>query len=302
MNLLITGAWKGYSANVEELHKAGHETFFMQWEKEPLPVRADWVEGIVCGNLFLYHSIENFPNLKYIQVTSAGIDRLPVDYIRKHGITLHNAKGVYSIPIAEYVLGGVLQIYKKFPLFSLRKDNKEWIKDRNLSELFGKKILIVGCGDIGRECAKRFSAFGCHVIGLNRTVTQYDCFHKVYPLNSLDNMLLETDIVVMTIAYNQETRHLLSEKRLSMMKEDAVLVNVSRGGVIDENALVETLAQQRIKGAVLDVFEEEPLPEESPLWSMDNVLITPHNSFAGEGNAKRLDQLIVNSLNQVFRQ
>ena len=113
MNLLITGAWTGAKDYIEQIENEGHAVVFLQYEKDDLPCAYEWVEGVICNGLFLTHSIEKFVNLKYIQLTSAGFDRVPMEYVAEHNIEIHNARGVYSIPMAEFAVAGVLQLYKK---------------------------------------------------------------------------------------------------------------------------------------------------------------------------------------------
>lgn len=294
MNLLVTGAWAGAKENIEKLEAMGHQVVFMQQEKDELPCDYEWVEGVVCNGLFLTHPIEKFQSLRFIQLTSAGFDRVPMDYIKEHGIEIHNAKGVYSIPMAEFAIAGVLELYKQSRFFWDNQKEHKWEKHRGLIELFGKKVLIVGCGDVGTECAKRFSAFGCGIIGVNRTLKEDSWFEKIYCLNELDDVIGTADVVVLTIALSPETKHLINEARLNRLKSTAILVNIARGGIVDYSALEKMV--ENIGGAVLDVFEEEPLNAASPLWNKHNVIITPHNSFVGDGNKDRLNTLVIDNL------
>lgn len=294
MKLLITGAWQQAKEHIPELRALGHEVSFLQQERDPLPCDPETIEGVVCNGLFLYHPIEQFTRLRFIQLTSAGFDRVPMDYVKDHNIEIRNAAGVYSIPMAEFALAGVLSLYKKLDTFLAQQRNHAWTKQRNLRELNGKCVLIIGCGNVGSECAKRFSAFGCKVIGLNRTVKPKAFFDEVYPLAELDDLLPGADIVVVTIALTKETRGLMTAGRICLMKPDAILVNISRGAVVPTCALEESI--DSIGGAVLDVFEEEPLSPDSPLWDKENVLVSPHNSFVGEGNAERLSSLVIRNI------
>lgn len=294
MNLLITGAWEQAKLYIPKLEKMGHHVCFLQFEKDPLPCPYEWVEGIIGNGIFLSHSIEKFTNLKYIQLTSAGFDRVPMDYVNAHRIEIHNAKGVYSIPMAEFALAGVLEIYKKMRFFNDNQKKHNWEKYRGLLELFGKTVMIVGCGDVGAECAKRFRAFGCSVVGVNRTVRKNEAFDKIVPFSEIDTVLREVDVAIMTVALTEETNHLMNADRLKLLKSSAILVNIARGGIIDTNALIDCLPN--IGGAVLDVFEEEPLDANSPLWDSENTVITPHNSFAGERNKERLSTLVITNI------
>lgn len=288
MNLLITGAWANASDHIAEVEAMGHRISFLQQERDPLPCDPDWVEGVVCNGLFLYHPISLFKNLCFIQLTSAGFDRVDMEYVHSHGIEIRNARGVYSIPMAEFAVSGVLQLYKQAQFFHENRLAHRWEKHRGLLELFGKTVAVIGCGSVGTECAKRFSAFGCRVIGIDILPRRDDAYESMLPIDRLDEILPKADVLVLTVPLTRETEKLIDRRRLSLLPETAVIVNISRGKVLDESALIEQLAAGRLSGAVLDVLETEPLEEDSPLWNMDNVILTPHNSFVGEGNGERM--------------
>ncbi len=300
MNILITGAWNHASKYLDIIEQQGHSVIFMQHEKNELPCSYDWAEGIICNGLFLTHPIEKFKNLKYIQITSAGFDRVPMEYIKEKKIEIHNARGVYSIPMAEFAVYAILQLYKKAAFFYEKQKKHRWEKHRGLLELCGKEVCIVGCGNVGTECAKRFQAFDCRVVGVDLFPREDRYYSDMVRLELLDTILPETDILVLTLPLTEETRHLIDSRRLSLLKNEAILVNIARGAVIDTSALITAL--DRLGGAVLDVLEEEPLDRSSPLWDMENVIITPHNSFVGEGNGRRLDTLIMKTLEERGKQ
>ena len=294
MNLLVTGAWSDGKNCIAELEAMGHTVTFMQFEKDALPCSYDWAEGVICNGLFLTHPIEQFTNLRYIQLTSAGFDRVDMDYVKSHGIEIHNARGVYSIPMAEFALCGVLQLYKQAAFFRENQKQHLWEKHRGLLELAGKNVLIVGCGSVGNECAKRFKAFDCTITGVDLYPREDSLYSEMLPLDELDNALKQADIVVLTLPLTEQTRHLIDDSKLSLMKDSATLVNIARGAIIDTNALLNQI--DRFNGAVLDVFEEEPLNENSPLWDKQNIVLSPHNSFVGEGNGGRLREIISENL------
>ena len=294
MNLLITGAWQQAKAYIPMIEGMGHQVRFLQYEKDELPCDDAWVEGIIGNGIFLSHPIERFSNLRYIQLTSAGFDRVPMDYVQAHGIEIHNVRGVYSIPMAEFAVAGVLTLYKQMRFFAERQKQHRWEKHRGLLELSGKNVLIVGCGSVGTECAKRFQAFGCHVVGVDLFPRVDSHYVQMVGLTELDKHLPDADIVVLTLPLTDETKHLMNADRLKRLKASAVLVNIARGGIMDTEALIERLPN--IGGAVLDVFEEEPLTEDSPLWEIKNVLITPHNSFVSDGNIQRMWEVICANL------
>lgn len=296
MNLLITGAWQQAKEYIPLIESKGHQVRFLQYEKDELPCEYEWVEGIIGNGIFLSHPIERFSNLRYIQLTSAGFDRVPMDYVQTHGIEIHNARGVYSIPMAEFAVAGVLTLYKQMRFFAESQKQHRWEKHRGLQELSGKTVLIVGCGSVGTECTKRFQAFGCRVMGVDLFPRVDSHYVQMVGLSELDKQLPDADVVVLTLPLTEETKHLMNAGRLKLLKASAVLVNIARGGIIDTESLIESLPN--IGGAILDVFEEEPLSEDSPLWNMENVVVTPHNSFVGDQNQDRLSYVILKCLGE----
>lgn len=294
MNLLITGAWNCTDSDKAELEKRGYRISFLQNERDELPSEARSVDAVICNGLFLFHPIEEFTNLKTIQLTSAGLDRVPLAYIEEHGIRLYNAGGVYSIPMAEFALSGVLDLYKRKVAFRKSQAAHRWEKRRDLLELFGKRVLIVGCGSVGRACAERFSAFGCETSGVDVVSVDSPLFDRVFPIGEIGNVLPEYDVVVLSLPLTPATERLFDGRLFSRMKDGAVFVNLARGALVDLPALLDRLP--RLRGAVLDVFPEEPLDPSSPLWDEENVILTPHNSFVSDGNAERLRRLIYQNL------
>ena len=170
----------------------------------------------------------------------------------------------------------------------------QWKKNRDILELSGKTVCIVGCGSVGTECAKRFKALGCGVIGVDIYPRLNENYEKMMGLESLKYVLPKSDVVILTLPLTDETVHLMNEEKLNKMKHNAVLVNISRGSIVDTDALINKMSD--LGGVVLDVFEEEPLGVESPLWRMKNVILTPHNSFVGEKNRDRLQKVILSNI------
>ena len=296
MNILITGAWQEAEKSINTIENMRHKVLFLQYEKDKLPCDYEWVEGVICNGLFLHHSIEKFINLKYIQLTSAGYDRVPMEYVEQHNIRIYNARGVYSIPMAEFAIAGVLQLYKHMDRFAENQKDALWNKERNLQELFGKTVCIVGCGNVGTECAKRFKAFGCNVVGVDIVTREDENYSRIELIDNIDEVLVYSDVVVLTLPLTERTFHIMNKDRFEKMKKESVLVNIARGAVVDSTALIEALDNKKLGGAVLDVFEEEPLGNENRLWSMENVIVTPHNSFVGDGNRERLSKVIIDNL------
>ena len=296
MNLLVTGAFECTHEQLNMLSQLGHNVVFHKMERDPLPCAYDWVEGVVCNGLFLHHPIDKFHNLKYIQLTSAGYDRIDMDYINENGIKIYNARGVYSIPMAEFALCGVLDLYKQTTVFYNNQKNHIWHKQRNLCELFGKTICIVGFGSVGIECAKRFKAFGTKVIAVDIKKPQCDLYDEYFVLENIDKAVSTADVIVLALPLNNQTKNLFDKKMFNCFKQNSILVNISRGAIVNQNDLIFALQNGQLYGAVLDVFETEPLDVDSLIWSFENVIVTPHNSFVGDGNNARLTNVIINNL------
>lgn len=298
MNILLTGAFKYSEDNLCKIGTMGFDIDFLQYESDKVE-HPEKYDAVICNGLFLHNNIEAFSRLKYIQLTSAGYDRVPMEYIKAHGIEIHNARGVYSIPMAEWTVLKTLELYKKSRTFYKNQSDVVWEKQRGLAELYGKNVTIVGCGSIGTEAAKRFKAFGVHIIGVDLFEPAGQYYDEFVHISRLNDALEKTDVLVLTLPLTDETYHLIDAECFEIMKSNAVLINISRGKVVDEIALTDALKEKRIGGATLDVFEEEPLDKSSLLWEMDNVIITPHNSFVGDGNHERMFEVIINNLKGV---
>ena len=299
MTLLITGAFGLTEQMREAICALGHDVLYMPDERGELPITEDRVDGVVCNGLFLYHKIEKFTSLKFIQLTSAGLDRVPVDYVREKGITLKNARGVYDAPMAEHAVWAVLSLFKGAVAYAKNQREHSWVKNRSIRELSSSTVLIIGCGSVGCACAERFSGLGARVIGVDAFVKEDARFENVYPSSRLCDALGEADAVILTLPHTESTHHLMNGSTLACAKRGSVLVNIARGGVVDTKALIDALSNGTLSGAALDVFEEEPLSADSRLWDMENVIVTPHNSFVGEGNSKRLSELIIKNLEEL---
>ncbi len=236
------------------------------------------------------------PALRWIQFHSAGVDKAlgQGEYVRE-GVKLTNASGTMVSQMGEYVLMALLMLGHRAPEMFRNQVQKLWPETRQEKmepkELRGSTVGIVGYGSIGREVARQLSAYGAKVLATKRDVLHPEdhgyvpeglgdplghYFHRLYPSEALNAMLKECDFVVVSPPLTDETRHLISTEQFAAMKPGAFLLNVSRGAVVDTNALIEAVKSGKLGGAVLDVFEEEPLPVESPLWDLPNVVITPH--------------------------
>ena len=288
MKTIVTGALQATEEELNALAALGLEITIHPDERAPV-ASPEQYEAAICNGLFLYNDIAAFQNLRYIQLTSAGFDRVPMDYVWAHGIEIHNAAGVYAAPMAEWTLMRLLELYKNAAALF---EDRGWVKDRTWRELGGKTACIVGFGAYGQETAKRLRAFGVRVLAVNRTKKESPYIDEYYPLDRLDAALAQAEIVILAVALTEETKFLMNAARFAAMKPGAVFLNATRGGLVDEAALLDALDGDRLSGAALDVFETEPLPEDSPLRGRKDLLISPHNSFVGEGNRERLMEIV----------
>ncbi len=298
MKLLLTGAFRYTEEHLNALKTAGFEITFVQNELEKLTIDCSVFDAVVCNGLFLHNDVRNFTNLKAVQLTSAGYDRVPVSLFAQRGIALFNAKGVYNIPMAEWAVLKTLEIYKNSRFFHKNQEKAVWEKNRSLLELYGKTVLIIGVGNIGQECAKRFKAFGTKVIGADIFDSKCEFVDEFFYMDSLSTALKLCDVAVLCLPLTEKTEHLINKENLSFFKKGAVLINISRGKVINEADLIEALSEGNLRGAALDVFEQEPLSPKSPLWDMDNAYLTPHNSFVSDAVSERLFDLIYKNLTE----
>jgi len=239
---------------------------------------------ILCGFMVPRNLISRAPKLKWAQMLSAGVDRLVGSELWESPVTMTNVSGVTAVPISEYVISLMLMFVKQAPLCFELKARKEW-KWLNLTVLRSKTVGIIGLGNIGREVARLAKAFGMEVLATRRTVkprARAKYVDQLLPPEQLHQLLEKSDFVVLTLPLTKKTNKLIGEKELSQMKSSAYLINISRGGIVDEPAMVKALEEKRIAGAGLDVFATEPLPPDSKLWDLDNVIYSPHASGGRE--------------------
>lgn len=241
---------------------------------------------------------EAAPDLKWIQLTSAGADRLLSSGFIESGITVTTVSGLHATPIGEYVLTTMLMWSKGMHRTMRAQAKHEWVRFAP-TELAGKTVGIVGLGHIGAEAGRLAKAFGCRVIATRRSATgpaSAPHADEIMPPADLPRLLAESDFVVLCVPLTAETRGLIGERELRTMKPSAVIVNIARGPVIVEQDLVRALQDGWIAGAALDVFEQEPLPPESPLWDLENTILTPHISGGTEIYNERAVAIFVENL------
>lgn len=224
------------------------------------------------------------PNLRWIQLTSAGADRLLNSGFIQQGVTVTTVSGLHATPIGEFVLQSILMLAKKAPQYMRSQAKHEWSRFMP-RELYGATVGIVGIGHIGAEVGRLAKAFGCPVIATKRSAVAIETTSfadEIMPASELPRLLAESDYVVLSMPLTDETRGMIGGKELRSMKPTAAIVNIARGPVVDEQALIQALQEGWIAGAALDVFDQEPLPTDSPLWDMENVILSPHISGGTE--------------------
>lgn len=226
----------------------------------------------------LEETVASLPRLEWVHTISAGVDRhLPV--IRGRRALFTRTAGARAIPIAEYVVTMTLALLKRLPELIASQRRREWHRPRPLT-LAGATVGIVGAGAVGREAAIRFKTFGAKTIGLRRSGEPVQGLDAVWTADRLHELLAASDVVVVACPLTPETRGLLGATEFAGMRPGAFLVNVARGGIVVEADLIAALTSGKLGGAALDVFEVEPLPHDSPLWSLPNVIVSPHSSSA----------------------
>lgn len=222
--------------------------------------------------------LERAAQLKWIMVLSAGVEQLPFKQIEDRGILITNARGIHKTQMAEYSLSMMLQVYRQEKTLMENEKNNKWDKSVRMKEITGQTLLVLGTGAIGQEVARLAKAFQMTTIGVSRSGRLVEHFDQVYSIKAIKEVLPSADFIVSVLPSTAETRYLLTEEHFNLMKQDAVFINIGRGDLVSTETLLQAVKEQQIAHAVLDVFEQEPLPEDSPLWAEPNITVTPHIS------------------------
>ncbi len=287
------------NAEISERHIEKIRSGFPNVEVVPGPGK-ELPEGteivISWGDNFPSHWPEQ-PGLKWVHALTAGVDAFLVPGILEGRVRLTNSRGIHGIPMAEHCFAMMLSFNRGIAKFVRNQQQKKWDHNVTLTELHGKTLGIVGLGSIGMEIARLGSAFGMRVLGVKRTPGQpTEGVSRVVSYEGLDMVLKESDYIVLTVPLTQETRDLIGKRELELMNSHAVLINLARGEVVDEPALVTALETKEIAGAGLDVYCQEPLPAESPLWQLDNCLVSPHRAALSPHYVERAIDLFCRNL------
>ena len=235
--------------------------------------------------------------LEWLQTQSAGVDRYAT--ILPEQVILTNAVGGYGVAVSEHMTALTLAVMKNLPVYSASQFKNTWMRgSRQAKQVEGTTVLVLGMGNIGSNYARQMKGLGCRVIGVRRDASKPmpEFFDEQYGQEDLEKILPLADVVAMVIPGGHQTAKYMDAHRLSLMKEGAVIVNAGRGVSIDTEALIEALRSGHLSGAGLDVTDPEPLNEDNELWSMENVLITPHIAGMLEGNRDRVSAILLENL------
>lgn len=238
--------------------------------------------------------VDEFKNLKWIMVMSAGLERMPLE--RLENVLITNATGIHKIQMTEYTVGLILSYYKSFN--QLYEDQKagHWRKGAFTTELYGKNVHILGTGSIGSHLAEVLSAFGVNTVGYNTNGREITKFDTAYPLDDLMDHIGEADILINILPSTETTRSLLTDEHFKAMKEDSVFVNIGRGDIAEDEVLLKVLEDDTIGHMIIDVFNAEPLGPDSPFYKYDNITITPHASSKTSGYIERAFDIFEHNL------
>ena len=232
--------------------------------------------NVIIGNIPV-DILKNIPDLEFVQLNSAGTNGYADNPDFPKNVALANASGAYGVAISECILAGILTLMKHIPSYIKNQSNREWKDEGSVKSIYGSNILVLGLGDIGKEFSKRAYTMGAHITGIKRNVKDKpEYIDKLCTMDSLYDELEKADIIVSSLPGSKSTYHLLDEKALNYVKKQPIFVNVGRGTLIDSCVLEKALKENIFSGAYIDVTDPEPLPKESNLWNINNLIITPH--------------------------
>ncbi|MFC7064233.1 D-2-hydroxyacid dehydrogenase [Halobacillus seohaensis] len=264
----------------EHLEKAFGETHFTfchgMDEAEDHLLEADII--ITYGEDLTEERIQKAKKLKWIMVLSAGMDLMPFDEIDKRDITVTNVKGIHAKPMAEYAISMLLQVSRNAKLLSQREREHQWDRRVPMMEINGKTMVLLGTGAIAQETARLAQAFQMKTIGVSKSGRAKTHFDETYAVEEMESILLEADFLVAVLPSTPETKYLLNRDHFKKVPDHAVFLNMGRGDLVTTVDLLSAVQENDIAHAVLDVFEEEPLPEDHQFWEEERVTVTPHLS------------------------
>ncbi len=251
------------------------------------------VDAVITPTLpWLPEALGRLSRYRWAHFLSAGVERIWDMPFPKEDLLLTKSSGVHGAPMSEYAIGAMLYFAKHFDRFNEQSRQKRWERCW-LGELTGRTAMVLGMGHIGELVARRAQAFDMRVIGVQRTPRAHEHADEVIALDAVDGRLPEVDYLIVCLPLTPDTRHRVGQAQFQRLKRGAVLVDISRGGVVDQQALTRALDAGELRGAAVDVFEQQPLPAQSPLWNRENVLVTPHVSGTSPHYMERALEIFV---------
>ncbi len=301
MKILLQGRLEGALLERLESIVGDEHTFVTPGSREELIEEGKDVDifyGYCSEDIF-----PHLPNIKWIQASSAGMDRHMYPAIRESDVILTNAAGLYATHVADQAFALLLGLARGIHDSVRNQDKHQWGRGKSpMIEIDGFKIGIVGMGGIGMQMAKRAKGFDMHVSAVDAYRTDKpDNVDELMPMDRLSDMMSRVDVVMIACPLTEETRGLINADNLSVMQPTAFFINVARGPIVNEPDLIEILRAGKIAGAGLDVTEIEPLPEESPLWDFDNVIISPHSAGGSQHRMRRVTEFFLDNLERYLK-
>lgn len=233
---------------------------------------------ITYGDDLTEKLVKKAEQLKWIMVISAGVENLPFQAIKDQDILVTNARGIHKIPMAEYTIGMMINAVKNAKTWYENQRIHEWDKSMEMGEISGKTVAVLGSGAIGGEIARISKAFNMKTIGMNRSGHSANFFDETYSNDQINQCVADADFVVAVLPHTDETEKMIGRDQFLAMKKSSIFMNIGRGSTVNQDDLLEALREEQIALAILDVFEEEPLPVDHPFWEMPQVTVTPHLS------------------------
>jgi phosphoglycerate dehydrogenase-like enzyme len=301
-------AWTIQPQHVDELRtRFPHISFLHSLDRDSdieLTAEADIAFALALSK----EAVARAKRLRWLHCSGHAVGHFPLTELAARGIVVTNSRGIQAVPIAEHVMACLLALARKLPQTLRDQQERAWRPNALTGEaspwlLADRTLGVIGVGTLGEAIAVRGRAFGMRVIGMRRNPTREVpvAFDEVVGPADRDRLLLAADVIVVAAPLTAETRQLLDAPAIAAMKPGAIVINVARGELIDEAALAEALESGRLGGAALDVFAKEPLPSDSPLWSLPNVIISPHNSGFRTGHFDAVIDLFAENLKRFER-
>ena len=232
---------------------------------------------IFLTGVFTQEMADISKNLKWVNALSAGVDNYDLELFRKNNIIFTNSTGMHKVQMSEYAIMSMVMLVRNMNFFIKNQHNSIWNPEIAQNQISGKTLGILGLGSIGRETARKADFMGMKVIGVNTSgISSDDFIEKAYTLKDIDIVIKNSDFLINLLPSREETKYLLTIEKMKLMKKNAYFINMGRGSIISNDTLYEILKNNIIAGAVCDVFETEPLSPDSPLWKLENLIITPH--------------------------